>query len=316
MKRALITGASGRIGRHLIPSLLDHDYKVRALVHRTALPDNWANEVEAVETGLLDDEALAAALDGVDVVCHLAALMPPAAEDDIFRVNLEGTYRLLQAIKCCRKKPRFVFASSDATYCTGWSRGPYTAPIDENTEQRPMLFYGVSKVLGERLCFHYQDIEKIPTVRLRLVWILEAREVLDLFIGAPYKEFLVAEDRGKWDDPCIVKVPLEEDGAPFSEHICDVRDAAQGVFLAMDREEAAGHVFNIAGPASFTYSAAAPWLAAKLGVNAVAGRCSGIHSYTICIAAARTVLGYQPGRSVFDSLEDALTLKTASSIDR
>jgi len=313
MKRTLITGASGRIGRYLVPVLLKHGYRVRVLVHHTAPPDNWARDVEAVEASLFDEKALDAALDGVDVVCHLAGLMPPAADDDIFRVNIEGTYRLLQAMKCCRKRPRLVFASSDATYCTGWSRGPYAGPIDENTEQRPMLLYGVSKILGERLCFHYQDIEKIPSVRLRLVWILEAPEALDLFVGAPYKDFLVAEDRGKWDDPRFVKMPLEEDGAPFWEHICDVRDAAQGIFLAADREEAVGRIFNIAGPAPYTYTEVAPWLAAKLEVEAVAGRCRGIHSYGVNIEHARARLGYRPDYSVYDTLEEALARKTATS---
>jgi len=316
MKRALITGASGRIGRFLVPILLEHDYQVRALVHNTALPDSWAGSVEAVQAGLLDDKALGAALEGVDVVCHLAALMPPAADDDIFRVNIEGTYRLLQAAKNCRKKPRFVFASSDATYCTGWSMGPYSKPIDEETEQRPMLLYGISKILGERLCFHYEDIEKLPAVRLRLVWILEAHEVLDLFVGAPYKDFLVAEDRGKWDRPEVVKLPLQEDGSPFSEHICDVRDAAHGVFLAMERGEAVGHVFNIAGPAPYTYSKVAPWLAAKMGVEAVAGRCRNIHSYEVSVEKARSILGYTPRHDVYASLEDALVRKSSLSLGR
>ena len=313
MKRAFITGASGRIGRYLVPILLENDYQVRALVHDKQLPPDWEGVVEPVRVGLLDEQELTAAMEDVDVVCHLAALMPPATDDEIFQVNIEGTYRLLQAAKHTNSRPRFVFATSDATYCTGWSQGAYVSPIDENTEQHPLLLYGISKVIGERLCFHYEDVWKIPTVRLRLVWILEAPEVLDLFVGAPYKEFLVPDDEGKWDDPQTVQLPLEEDGAPFFEHICDVRDAAQGVFLAMDRPEAAGQIFNIAGPAPYTYTEVAPWLAQKMGVEAIPGHCSRIHSYEISIHKARSVLGYQPKYSVFDSLEDALAQRADPS---
>jgi UDP-glucose 4-epimerase len=310
MKRAFVTGASGRIGRYLVPILLEHDYRVKALVHQSKLPPGWDGVVEPVQVSLRAEKDLAEAMDDADVVCHLAALMPPASDDDMFDVNIEGTYRLLQAAMHTQNKPRFVFATSDATYCTGWSKGPYVSPIDENTEQHPLLLYGVSKVLGERMCFHYEDIWGIPTVRLRLVWILEAPEVLDLFVGAPYKEFLADEDRGKWDDPETVQLPLEEDGSPYFEHICDVRDAAQGVFLAMDRPEAPGQIFNIAGPAPYTYTEVAPWLAERMGRKAIPGHCKRIHSYEISIHKARSALGYRPKYSVYDSLEDALAQGT------
>jgi len=313
MKRAFITGASGRIGRYLVPILLKNGYHVKALLHSSELPSAWEGVVEPVRIGLQAEQELAAAMEDVDVVCHLAALMPPATDDDIFKVNIEGTYRLLQAAVHTGNKPRFVFATSDATYCTGWSKAPYVSPIDENTEQHPLLLYGVAKVSGERMCYHYEDIWDIPTVRLRLVWILEAPEVLDLFVGAPYKEFLTAEDQGKWDDPNTVQLPLEEDGSPYLEHICDVRDAAQGVFLSMDRPEAVGQIFNIAGPAPYTYTEVAPWLAQKMGVEAIPGHCSRIHSYEISIHKARSVLGYNPQYSVFNSLEDALAQRTIPS---
>jgi len=139
MKRAFITGASGRIGRYLVPILLEHDYQVQALVHSTPLPAAWDGTVEPVRIDLRAEKELAAAMEGVDVVCHLAALMPPATDDDIFKVNIEGTYRLLQAAMHTKDKPRFVFATSDATYCTGWSKSAYVSPIDENTEQHPLL---------------------------------------------------------------------------------------------------------------------------------------------------------------------------------
>ncbi len=305
-KLVFVTGASGRIGRAVVPLLLEHGYRVRATVHSKPLPPQWASSVEVVSADLLDEHALADAVGGADVICHLAALMPPASDDEIFRTNIESTYRLLQVASRRTVKPRFVFASSDATYCTGWSMNGYAVPIDEATEQHPMLFYGTSKVIGEKLCFHYSEIHKIPTACLRLVWILEPHEVLDLFLGAPYKEFLMPEDHGKWDDPAVVKVPLEASGAPFVEHICDVRDAASGVLLAVSKDGAAGHTFNIAGPSSFRYTEAGPWLGSKLGVAAVSGRCRSIHSYEVSIEKARQILGYQPKFSVCESLEDAL----------
>jgi UDP-glucose 4-epimerase len=305
MKRVLVTGASGRIGRALVPRLLAKGYRVRAIVNQRPLPEEWRTEVESVHASLTDDAALADAVADAGAICHLAGLMPPAPDDDIFRTNIESTYRLLQAAACLSRKPRFIFASSDATYCTGWSKGPWHSPIDENTAQHPMLFYGVSKVVGERMCFHFEDIHQIPAVRLRLVWILEASEVMDLFLTAPYKEYL--EEASIWNAPDIVPVPRESSGLPFTEHICDVRDAAEGILLALEQPGAAGQTFNIAGPAPFTYDQVSPWLANRLGRKPVPGNCRGIHSYEVSIAKARGILGYRPKYSVYESLEDALS---------
>lgn len=305
MKRILVTGASGRIGRALVPRLLEKGYRVRATLNQKPFPDEWRAEVESIEGPLTDNTVLAQAVADADCICHLAGLMPPVPDDDIFRTNIESTYRLLQAAASLSTKPRFVFASSDATYCTGWSKGPWSSPIDEDTPQNPMLFYGVSKVLGERLCFHFEDIHGIPTVRLRLVWILEALEVLDLFLTAPYKEYV--EDASIWNGSDIVPVPREADGHSFTEHICDVRDAAEGILLALEQPGAPGNTFNIAGPSPFTYDQASPWLAQRLNQQPVPGNCRGIHSYEVSIAKARGILGYQPKYSVYESLEDALS---------
>lgn len=312
MKKVLVTGANGRIGRHVVPLLLERGYKVAAAMRRTPPAQDWAKQVELVHLSFPVKEPVAKALDGVDAVIHLAGIMPPATDEEVFGTNIQGTFQLLEAINTLDKKPRLLFASSDATYCTGWSLSSYSAPItEEHTEQHPTVFYGLSKVLGERLCLYYEEMHKLPIVRLRFVWTLEAPEILDLFLKAPYKDFLFAESRGVWDGTGVIAVPLEEDGAPFTEHVCDVRDAAQAVVLALENESALGQAFNIAGPESFRYTEVAPKLAAQTGLRAVEARCRGIHSYTLSIEKARNLLGYRPRYTVMDSLKEALaTAKT------
>ncbi len=300
MKRILVTGATGRIGRLVVPLLLDRGYLVRVSLHRTPLKANWASLVEAVPGGLAKP-----AVQDVDAVIHLAGIMPPASDDVVFRTNIEGTFQLLRAMAALKHKPRLVFASSDATYCTGWSLSSYSAPIDENTPHHPSVFYGLSKVLGERMCTFFEETQNIPAVRLRFVWTLDPPEILDLFTQAPYKEFLM--DSGKWDEPGVVAVPLEADGRPFTEHICDARDAAEAVVLALESDNAPGHAFNIAGPEPFQYTVVGPRVAGRLGTVAVEGRCRGIHSYSMNIEKARNVLGYRPRYHVMDSLETTLS---------
>jgi len=310
MKRVLVTGASGRIGRRVVPLLLEHGYEVTATLRRTQLAQSWAKEVQPMPLSFPAFEPVGQRLAGFDAVVHLAGIMPPASDDEVFGTNIQGTYQLLQAIAALEKKPRLLFASSDATYSTGWSIGPYSAPIVEDaTAQHPTVFYGLSKVIGERLCLYYEEMHQLPIVRLRFVWTLEAPEVLDLFLQAPYKDRLFGEGLGKWDD-AVIAAPLEEDGGPFTEHVCDVRDAAAVVLLAIESDAAPGQAFNVAGPESFRYTEVGPRLASKIGMRVVEARCRGIHSYTLSIDKARRLLGYRPRYQVMDSLEEALAAKT------
>jgi UDP-glucose 4-epimerase len=307
MKKVLVTGASGRIGRRVVPLLLQRGYKVSATVRRTPHAESWAKDVEQVPLSFPAAEPLGKKIESFDTVVHLAGIMPPAPDDEVFGTNIAGTYQLLQAIASLEKKPRLLFASSDATYSTGWSIGPYSAPIVEDlAEQHPTVFYGLSKVLGERLCLYYQEMHKIPIVRLRFVWTLEAPEILDLFLQAPYKDRLFDEGIGKWDGPGVIAVPLEENGKPFTEHVCDVRDAADAVVLAIESDAAPGQAFNVAGPESFRYTEVGPRLASKTGMPVVEARCRGIHSYSLSIDKARKLLNYRPHYQVMDSLEEAL----------
>jgi nucleoside-diphosphate-sugar epimerase len=309
MEKVFVTGASGRIGSHVIPLLLERGISVRAMVRKTPLPEAWRGQVETVDAAAPWEEAIG----GMDAVVHLAALMPPASDDEVFRANIEATYRLLNAAAAQKAKPRVLFASSDATYCTGWSLQSYTEPIGEGEPQHPTVFYGLSKVLGERMCLYYEEMHQLPIVRLRFVWTLTAEEILKLFTETPYKEFVVDADRANWESDGVVAVPLEEDGRPFQEHLCDVRDAADAVLLALESSAAPGRAFNIAGPEAFHYTDISPKLADLLGARAVAARCRGIHSYSLDIGRAKKELGYRPRFSVFDSLNDALATARAKS---
>ena len=300
MKRVLVTGASGRIGRRVVPLLLERGYAVRCQVHRTPLPAAWAADVESVAAG--EEQAVA----GVQAVVHLAGIMPPASDEDLSQVNIDGTRRLLRAA-AENGKPRFIFASSDATYCTGWSLTGYDEPIAEDAAHHPTVFYGLSKVLGERMALYYEETAGLPVVRLRFVWTLDAPEILDLFTKAPYKDFTTPEERSCWEGN-VIAVPLEQDGSPFTEHVCDARDAASAVVLALESGNAPGQAFNIAGPVSFRYTEVGPEVARRVGAEAVALRCAGIHSYSLSIEKARALLGYIPQYRVEDSLDEAINL--------
>ena len=99
-KVAMVTGASGFIGSHVVRVLLDEGVKVRALVRKgDPLNNLYGLDVERVEGDLLDVESLKSCLEGCDTVFHLAAIYAYWLPDPsvMYRVNIMGTRNLLEA---------------------------------------------------------------------------------------------------------------------------------------------------------------------------------------------------------------------------
>jgi dihydroflavonol-4-reductase len=110
----LITGATGHIGNVLVRQLLERGQHTRALVRPGKIPVALAGlDVEIVPGDILDVSSLANAMQGVDVVYHLAAQISIASGPDpeTERINLEGTRNMLALAKAAGVQ-RFVYASS------------------------------------------------------------------------------------------------------------------------------------------------------------------------------------------------------------
>lgn len=110
MAKALVTGASGFLGTHLLELLDAKD--VRVLV-RDSQPDK---EVELVEGSILDPDAVARAVEGVEHVYHLAGKVSRDPDDvrELYRVHVEGTTMLCRAAVEAGVK-RIVLASTSGT---------------------------------------------------------------------------------------------------------------------------------------------------------------------------------------------------------
>lgn len=150
--RALVTGASGFIGWHVVEVLLSRGWSVRVLVRSHDARQRLAGwPVEVVFGDLQDGTGLDTAIRGVNAVFHVAALYSLARRDirEMYRVNVEGTQRLLEALK---RHPvdRLVYTSSTAAV----GLRADGQPADESLEVDPQSVpegYKRTKILAERL---------------------------------------------------------------------------------------------------------------------------------------------------------------------
>jgi dihydroflavonol-4-reductase len=161
---ALVTGASGFIGSHLVELLIKKGYTVRCLLRKTSSMA-WLKDlpIEIVHGDVFDVAALEQAVKGVDYVFHSAGLTKAKKKIDYFKANAEGTQLLLDAaIKVNPSLRRFVFLSSQ----TAAGPSPTATPVNEEIEPHPITTYGRSKLAGEKIVLAAKD--RIPATIVRL----------------------------------------------------------------------------------------------------------------------------------------------------
>lgn len=146
-RRALITGATGFVGGHLAERLRSEGWELRAVVRPTSDVRRLRElGVELCPGDLGDVGGLRAAVDGVDVVYHLAATTFARSEAEFERANVEGTRNLTVAVGAAERRPdRVVYLSSYAACGPALANG--ARAIDETPA--PLTAYGRTKLAGE-----------------------------------------------------------------------------------------------------------------------------------------------------------------------
>lgn len=111
--RAALTGATGFLGIHLLPALVEAGFDVRILARRDPEPGIWQGlAFETVRGDLADAAALAALVQGADVVVHAAGLTKALRGAEFLRVNRDGTAALVNTITSTASGARFLLVSS------------------------------------------------------------------------------------------------------------------------------------------------------------------------------------------------------------
>ena len=151
--RALVTGANGFLGRHVVCALMARSMEVRAVVRPAARLEalGWPSSVEIFRADLRTSRELQRAFDGVDVLLHLAAVVS-GGEDAQFAGTVAGTERLLDAMAAstCR---RLVLCSSFSVYDYSSTSGTLDegAPLHQVPNVYTRDGYTISKWWQERV---------------------------------------------------------------------------------------------------------------------------------------------------------------------
>lgn len=173
-RRALVTGAGGFIGSHLVESLVRGGARVRAFVrYESRGGAGWLDhldaavrrDVEVARGDLRDASTVTTAVAGSDVVFHLGALVAIPwsyrSPDAYVSTNVVGTMHVLEA---CRQYDigRIVHVSTSEVYGTA-----QYVPIDERHPLRPQSPYAASKSAADQLTLSYHLTFETPAVVVR-----------------------------------------------------------------------------------------------------------------------------------------------------
>lgn len=245
---ALITGASGFVGRYLARYLLDAtDWTLVLLSRSTAgverIHAEYASNpdrVAGLAANIGDAAAVGAALERSRpaYVFHLAAqTYVQAALDDpaaTLHDNIFSTLNLLEAMRRMAEPPRMLAVGSSEEY--GMVR-PEDNPVDEATELRPNNQYGVSKVATDMLALQYALTYKLPIVRVRSFNHIGAGQS-EKFVTASFARQVALIEAGKQE--AVMKVGNLAAQRDFT----DVRDIVRAYHLAITQGQP-GEVYNL-----------------------------------------------------------------------
>jgi len=146
---ALVTGGNGFIGSHLIRTLIERGWRVRALVRPSSnLSHLEGLDLEFIRGEFTAPETIRDTLDGSEIVFHLAGITGSRTPERYRQVNVDGSRRFVEACSTIPSLRRFVYISSIAA--TGPS--PDGQLLDEDSPPAPITPYGASKLAGESAC--------------------------------------------------------------------------------------------------------------------------------------------------------------------
>jgi nucleoside-diphosphate-sugar epimerase len=246
--RVLVTGATGFTGSHLCRRLAREGFFVRALVRdRSQEPELRREGIEPVLGDLKDPKSLERAVQGVEVIYHVAALFRQenVSRKDMWETNVEGTRNMLDAALKARVQ-RFVHCSTVGVH--GDIKNP---PANEEAPYGPGDYYQESKTEGERVVLRYRAEGRLPIVVFRPGGIYGPRDLrfLKLFKAIKTRKFIMLGS------------------GEVLYQLIYIDDLIEGILLCGRKENAIGNVYILTGTEPATLNQLVRVIAEVVGVS-------------------------------------------------
>lgn len=300
----LVTGGAGYVGSVASRLLLERGHRVRVLdvlLHggRPLLPLYTYDGFEFVRGDVRSDADTAAALEDVDAVVHLAAIVgdPACARDpELARsVNRDASLRLLDLSRA-RGVERFVYAST----CSNYGKVEHSAEyVNEDAVLAPLSVYAETKVDVERRLLGPAggDRPAATVLRFATVFGLSPRPRFDLTVNEFTAELLLTRRLAVY-------------GEQFWRPYVHVRDAARAIalVLAAPLERVSGRVFNVGSTdENYTKADLVRLITEELGGEVTieyVRQEDDPRDYRVSFERFRETFGFAPTRTVRDGIRE------------
>lgn len=301
MSITLVTGGAGFIGSHLAERLLRLGHDVRVLDNfSTGRPENiegFRDRIRLIEADVRDMASVRAAVDGVDVVFHEAALasVPRSIEDPVTSndVNVGGTLNVLTASLDAGVR-RVVYASSSSIY----GDSP-VLPKTEDVPPVPESPYAAGKLAGEHYCGVFSRLHGMSCIALRYFNVFGPRQDPDSQYAAVVPIFVTSLLRDV--SPVIYGDGEQSRDFTFIDNVVDAN------VLAAETQGGAGEVLNVACGETVTvnalFGALREIVGSRIDARHADPRPGDVRHSFADISRARRVLGFRPSVGFAEGLE-------------
>jgi len=230
---AVVTGANGFVGSHLVDYLLTKDFEVRCIVRKSSNLQ-WLDgkNLKIYDCGLFDKNGIREAFKDANYIFHIAGVVKAKNEDSYLKGNVEATKVLLEVADEMRDKiKKFVVVSSQTV------SGPAekNKPVTEDMAPNPLTTYARSKLKQEQLTLSFKG--KFPVTVCRAPAIYGERDT-EIFI------YFQVFNRG-------LTTMIGFDKKELS--LLHVADLAEGLYLAAISEKSNGEIYFISSEKFYTW---------------------------------------------------------------
>ena len=239
-KNILITGSDGFVGSHLVERFLEENCKVRAFVFYNSF-NKWGwldslekeqlSKINVIAGDIRDYNIVNKAVKGVDIVCHLAALIgipySYIAPESYIDTNVKGTLNIIQAAKINNVK-KVIITSTSETYGSA-----LYIPIDEKHPYQPQSPYSASKIAADAVALSYYNSFNTPVSIIRPFNIYGPRQSARAVIPTIITQILQKADK------------IELGNLSSTRDFTYVKDTCEAYVKSIKTDNIEGEIINI-----------------------------------------------------------------------